>query len=106
MRLIELSPRWFTFQQPAPEDAGKHWYIGLTFECPHCRKERLAIQFEPEIDEGFGWKFRHWDSYIELRKQHLWHRDGETFDTLTLTPSIDGSGAGHWHGWIRNGEVF
>jgi hypothetical protein len=34
-----------------------------------------------------------------------WHRVGDTFDTLTLTPSIDCSRFGHFHGFITGGEV-
>lgn len=35
---------------------------------------------------------------------------GITFDcphcrTLTLTPSVDASKHGHWHGFITNGEI-
>lgn len=32
-----------------------------------------------------------------------WERDGETFETLTLRPSIDYKG--HWHGFVTNEEV-
>jgi hypothetical protein len=35
----------------------------------------------------------------------LWRREGDTFDTLTLSPSVDASPSGHWHGFVRNGEV-
>lgn len=34
-----------------------------------------------------------------------WHRDGNSFETLTLEPSCDFSASGHWHGRITNGEV-
>jgi hypothetical protein len=34
----------------------------------------------------------------------LWQRTGETFETLTLAPSIDCSKWGHWHGLITNGD--
>ncbi len=41
--------------------------------------------------------------------QHAhWQRTGETFDTLTLTPSIHSrkeKGGCGWHGFITNGEV-
>jgi hypothetical protein len=30
---------------------------------------------------------------------------GETFDTLTIEPSIGFEGIGHWHGHITNGEI-
>jgi hypothetical protein len=35
----------------------------------------------------------------------IWQRTGETFDDLTLTPSIDASPSGHWHGYVTNGQV-
>jgi hypothetical protein len=35
----------------------------------------------------------------------LWQRAGDTFDTLTLSPSIDASKHGHWHGFIQGGEI-
>jgi hypothetical protein len=35
----------------------------------------------------------------------LWQRSGSTFDDLTLSPSVDASGSGHWHGWVQAGEA-
>ena len=35
----------------------------------------------------------------------LWKRTGENFETLTLTPSVDASAEGHWHGFITNGNI-
>jgi Spy/CpxP family protein refolding chaperone len=35
----------------------------------------------------------------------LWHREGTTFEDLSLTPSIDASHFGHWHGFVTRGEV-
>ncbi len=105
MRLLELDPRWFTFAHPAD---GVDIRIGLTFLCPHCRAQRLGVRFEPPIDPagliaslGIAWP--HGDG-------PTWHREGDTFDTLTISPSIDASGReidfkGHWHGFIRNGEI-
>jgi hypothetical protein len=31
--------------------------------------------------------------------------EAATWDTLTVTPSLDGSAAGNWHGFITNGEI-
>jgi hypothetical protein len=36
---------------------------------------------------------------------NTWTMGGQTFEDLTLTPSIDVSAAGHWHGFITNGDV-
>lgn len=35
-----------------------------------------------------------------------WERTGDTFDTLTLKPSIQRVGGCAWHGFITNGEVI
>lgn len=103
MRLTELDPRWFTFAHPAD---GVDIRIGLTFLCPHCRVQRLGVAFTPAIDPaGMIPKFG-----IQLEKM-AWQRQGDTFDTLTITPSIDASHAatmgfeGHWHGYITSGEI-
>ena len=106
MRLIDLAPRWFTIPQCAP---GIDVRIGLTFLCPHCRTQRLGVQFTPPLDRegvfatlGIKWPFG---------DGPVWQREGDTFETITLTPSIDASGReridfdGHWHGFVRNGEV-
>jgi hypothetical protein len=34
---------------------------------------------------------------------HLWQRTGNTFETLTLTPSIDASP--DWHGYVTSGQI-
>jgi hypothetical protein len=99
VKLTELDPRWFTIAHPAD---GVDFRIGLTFLCPHCRTQRLGVQFDPPIDPGnligrFG--------ILWPKAHHVWQRTGDTFETLTLTPSIDASGDGHWHGWITDGQI-
>ena len=108
MRLADLEPRWIGFGYPLPECPGAVWHIGISFLCPHCRTQRLAVLFEPEIESGgIREKFSHWDSYKEIKSSRfIWNRKGgETFETLTLMPSINAEWAGHWHGHIDNGEV-
>jgi hypothetical protein len=61
-------------------DGTRRW---VSFLCPHCRTQRLSVPV------GAGG----------------WQASGETFDTLTLTPSVDVGGFGHWHGFITNGEI-
>jgi hypothetical protein len=34
-----------------------------------------------------------------------WQRTGDTFENLTLSPSLDFSARGEWHGSITNGEA-
>jgi len=43
---------------------------------------------------------------FEVPMGYLWQRTGETFEDMTLSPSIDASNSGHWHGHITNGEVL
>lgn len=115
MRLIDLAPRWFAL-------SGRHGQ-GVTFACPHCtgpvaERTRLAAAFANPLDGG---------APIDLAPKVLWPalapaptnapgivtvppgvhwtREGDAFDTLSLTPSIDASRSGHWHGFITNGAI-
>lgn len=41
-----------------------------------------------------------------FKEEHIWELNGvEDFHNLTLTPSVDASKVGHWHGFITNGEI-
>lgn len=100
MRLTDLDPRWFGVLRwvgPTP------FHVGLTFLCPHCRKTRIGVGFRPPIDPNNALGMV--SSPEGFLRDSLWMRSGESFDCLTLSPSIDVSAAGHWHGSITNGEV-
>lgn len=112
IRLTELAPRWVG-AYGAPVDAKQ----GISFLCPHCQSLRLAVFFDAaicsngpvnlaqvkadQVDDG--------EAPGHLADHHigrvLWHRDGDTFENLTLTPSIDASHFGHWHGNVTAGNV-
>jgi len=110
MRLTDLNPRWFALENGGPR-------VGLTFDCPccvqreiaynlrgHCNTERLGIAFHHRGHEAID------DQYIRAHghgsDRHIWDLNSdEDFDTLTLTPSIDASASGHWHGFVTNGQV-
>lgn len=93
MKLIDLDPRWMTI---AGEGSAR---VGMTFDCPHCGRIRIAVPFANPLDEA--------------GPREGWERTGCTFETLTLRPSIlqhiyDESGkvtGEHWHGYITNGEI-
>jgi hypothetical protein len=96
MRLIELQPRWWSAH--AGEHDGGHDRHGVTFLCPHCKTQRLGVAFD------------HSPAHLDLPNtpyaENVWHAEGDTsFETLTLTPSVDASSCGHWHGFITNGEI-
>lgn len=96
MKLSELNPR-FADSMSVP---GGGWNlsarrnIGLSFECPHCRKIRMFVHFRNPIGEG-----------SPEPNVLLWEREGDTFEEMTLRPSIDNSAQGHAHVSIIAGEV-
>jgi hypothetical protein len=106
VKLTELDPRWIVLR-----DGGD--VVGITFRCPHCPAgERgyttfLGLMFTTTIDrDGLDIEEQDWPNYM-LRHpdDKFWRRSGTTFEDLTLSPSIDASSVGHWHGHITNGEA-
>jgi hypothetical protein len=86
---------------------------GVTFLCPHCRQRRLGIQFAnpvggqatPPMTQKEKRLHIHELRTFDIGMSTVWQRTGETFDDLTLSPSVDASASGHWHGHVTNGEV-
>lgn len=99
MRLIELDPRWACDADIVIGGSQRHYDnrkgMAISFECPHCRQCRLAVWFANPID-GLP---------PTDDAKHLWTRVGESFEGLTLSPSVDASEFGHWHGYIKDGEI-
>lgn len=87
-RLVNLQPRWI---KPAPTLTS-----GMTFLCPCCRKQRIAVFFKDWCPLG---------TVQESTDEPRWSRTGDTFENITISPSVDMSRYGHWHGHIQNGEV-
>jgi hypothetical protein len=108
MKLTDLDPRWFdAFYWDG--DQRLHGRAGFTMLCPHCQKERLAVTMR---------KLKMGDQMRALSEAHpgnggeivpggyVWQGDiNGDFSTLTITPSVDASNSGHWHGFITNGEA-
>jgi uncharacterized protein DUF6527 len=122
MRLSSLLPCWLIRN-------GER--IGLVFLCPHCVATQAA---KPTPVSSFcipspaviGWPedsgqctifdkltkqpdspYAGYDpeEFVPCRKGIAWNFAGSDFDTLSVTPSIDASASGHWHGFITNGEA-
>jgi hypothetical protein len=104
MRLVDLNPRWIgaggegitlADGSPAPERTG----VGVIFNCPCGCGDEGYVPFQNPLDGGLP---------LDPNRS-VWQRTGETFETLTLTPSIlkvrNPSGCG-WHGFITNGEAI
>ena len=101
MRLTDLAPRWLD----------PHLFV---FLCPHCRQILLTCKDVPmpmhdqmeiyarELGED------DWNQRVVPSKQGFaWSIVGDRagFTDLTVTPSIDASASGHWHGFIKGGEI-
>jgi hypothetical protein len=88
MKLTDLNPRWVGIHNWSSESP---YYIGVTFDSPTTGR-RLGVQFRPVIDpDGLTEKYQWGDPFPDAKK---WQRTGDTFETLTLTPSLDFSAAG------------
>jgi hypothetical protein len=108
VRLTDLKPHWITLNGWVPTDL---FAVGVSFLCPHCpvsapehgpnRRRRLVCRFWPPIDPG-NWLPR--ISYPRGADTHT-RVSGDTFDTLTIEPSIGYESIGHWHGRITNGAM-
>lgn len=106
MKLVDLNPVFLSHGGPGvtrssdgapiPVTEG----VGVIFDCPcgnHDEEHRCYVAFSNPIGPG---------DYVDDKG---WKRVGETFETLSLTPSIyrrtDWGGCG-WHGFITNGDVI
>lgn len=101
VKLTELKPTWLS-----PDV--------FCFLCPHCREERLLckriplsfkgqvklVNATPEDDEDWP------QGFVPARAEFAWKfNQGDSFDSITVTPSIDASASGHWHGNITGGKI-
>ena len=97
-RLVDCDPAWVTHE-------GRR--VGVSFKCVACADDqcRTWVYFDPPLDPGQVF-------------QPAWARTGDTFETLTLTPSIrvrmtlpymdkadDPPYGVHWHGFVPNAVV-
>lgn len=88
-KLTDLNPKWSGRLRPNSGEA-------LEFDCPVCSPtHRLVAYFKNPLDGKEAANF----------PDVLWTREGDTFETVTVTPSID-YGATCFHGWIERGRVF
>lgn len=97
-RLADLNPRWLR----AIADPLSQGY-GVEFDCPCGNHDapgcprRIWLMFANPIG----------GPPARIGKQK-WQRTGDTFESMTLEPSIhhrSPDGDTHWHGWLRNGGM-
>jgi hypothetical protein len=100
MKLTELDPAWL-------ERDGKR--VGFVMRSPKDRSWWQIVVSEP-MDRREQWELakaaNDGDSALQAAGPGVaWSIAGE-FENLTVTPSVDGSRGGLWHGFITNGEII
>lgn len=103
MKLIDLQPRWVAIRAAGPR-------LGITFLCPHCLQTHLGVAFHHTGHEAMDDEIirAQWPSGADGTGfgAHIWTLTGaDDFETLTLSPSVDASASGHWHGFIKGGLI-
>lgn len=91
MRLSELNPQFLSSGGVAKTEG-----VGVAFDCPcgnHDEEHRCYVPFENPIGPG------------PTGKREGWVREGDSFETLSLRPSIYRKHGCGWHGYITKGEV-
>lgn len=113
MKLTELEPRWlikegqrvgFIFRSPTRQQCWQSCFVAS----PPRREQRalFAETLEPgdHDDSEYGRpdvqgcsEGTHWTIVGGI--------DQADFASISVTPSLDGSAGGNWHGFITNGEI-
>lgn len=105
MKLTDLEPRWLTqdvfiFRNPT---GGNDW---LT-----CKRVPMSMkdQYQMVYGDVIDWPGRKTEwvgkTVVFTQPEYAWSFDGNDFESMTVTPSIDASASGNWHGFITNGEI-
>jgi hypothetical protein len=114
MRLADLDPRWLIGED------GKR--VGFVFKSPTLGDDMWLSCFEHPPERRAQWAlfrsvfpkdYRNEKGFAlivqGMNPTHSWQISGgvenASFETITVTPSIDGSSAGNWHGFITNGQI-
>ena len=112
MKLTDLEPRWlikdgqrvgFIFRCPTRPD----WWQSCLVASPS-RREQWGLFADTLGGDGEDRDFGRPDvqgSKEGTRWSIAGGIDAAAFETLTVTPSIDGSPGGNWHGFITNGQI-
>ena len=109
MKLTDLSPEWlspdmFIFKNPT---GGDDW---LTCKCRVMRhkEQRILVwgydegDYDCQPETATKWEGI---NVVLCEDKCAWNFSGTDFNTLTVTPSVDASKSGNWHGHITNGVI-
>lgn len=99
IKLTELNPRFLGHGgegvtsadgSPVPRREG----VGVMFDCPCGCESPVFVYLQKPLDGG---------PPVET-KAPKWDRAGDTFEDLTLSPSLQRVGGCETHGWVKNGK--
>ena len=101
-RLVDLNPKWVKLH-------GREEVYGIRYDCPCGKPGSLGEENNDAVCPMGGW------SVVPTKKNFLglptcadslnrgWETTGDSFENITLAPSIHH--VGHWHGWLQNGVL-
>lgn len=99
MKLAELDPRWIS-------------ETTFAFRCPHCRDIWLTCTTTPtrhdvQMKAAQAAAIGDGEVFVLCNPETGWNlAEGvRDFATMSVTPSLDASKSGHWHGHITDGEI-
>jgi hypothetical protein len=98
VRLIDLNPRWLSKDVllfRSPSGAG-NWITCKRVRMSSEDQYKLIYEANPDL-KG--------QCVVMTVPDMAWKFSGDDLETMTITPSIDASRSGNWHGFITNGEV-
>jgi hypothetical protein len=101
VKLTDLEPHWVghggdsVVVTATGESIQRREAVALGFTCPCGNGEGVCLPLENPLDGGPRVEGFH----------AYWRREGESFETLTLTPSIQRRDVCRWHGFITSGEI-
>lgn len=103
MKLVDLEPRWlspdlFIFRCPHCKAAGNPDGKGVWLSCkrvPLKTSEQCDL-FDAAVGDAV---------VVPCRQESSWAVSGQDFATMSVTPSLDASASGHWHGHITKGKI-
>jgi hypothetical protein len=82
--------------------------VGVRFVCPTCPQiegaPTLAVLFANPPDGGAAWPDD--PQALGNNEGRRWTLTGDTLEAMALSPSVDCSKCGHWHGIVSHGEAL
>lgn len=87
------------------DDAGRR--VGVKLLCPHCQAVEgaptIAVLFANPPDGGPAHPPD--PRMVGNNDGRRWTLSGASLDDMSLSPSVDCSACGHWHGFVSHGQA-